>query len=90
MTIIFIIVSLSYLAVIVFLAITWYKDLKQKEDTDKRILVLEKRDAEKAKVKDVKELYGNFEKTTINLVNAINEIKERVGKIERKHISKNS
>ena len=84
MEIIFIIVSLGYLAIIVFLAITWYKDVKKKEDTDKRILVLEKRDAEKATIKDVKELYGNFETTTINVTNVIKELKERVGKLEKR------
>ena len=89
MTIIFIIVSLSYLAVIVFLAITWYKDVSRKEDTDKRILVLEKRDAEKLSKKD-------FNKTIDFLVDnsqqqdlILNNVIRRVEKLE-KRLSKDS
>ena len=43
MIIITITLSIVYTLIIIFLLVTWYKDLKQKEDTDKRILVLEKR-----------------------------------------------
>ena len=90
MTIIFIIVSLSYLAVIVFLAITWYKDLKHKEDTDKRILVLEKRDAEKVEKeqydKDIDGLYNMGQEQDIMIAG----LNRRVEKLERKRLSKNS
>ena len=89
MEIIFVIVSLGYLAIIVFLAITWYKDVARKEDTDKRILVLEKRDAEKLSKKD-------FNKTIDFLVDnsqqqdlILNNVIRRVEKLE-KRLSKDS
>ena len=89
MEIIFVIVSLGYLAIIVFLAITWYKDVSRKEDTDKRILVLEKRDAEKLSKKD-------FNKTIDFLVDnsqqqdlILNNVIRRVEKLE-KRLSKDS
>ena len=47
MIVIILVMSIFYAIVITFLTITWYKDVTTKEDTDKRILVLEKRDAEK-------------------------------------------
>ena len=43
MIIITITISIVYAIILGWLAYTWYKDLKHKEDTDKRILVLEKR-----------------------------------------------
>jgi len=49
MTIIVVTISIIYAAIIIFLAVTWYKDMQYKEDTDKRILVLEKRIQEQHK-----------------------------------------
>lgn len=49
MIIITITISIVYAIILGWLAYTWYKDMKQKEDTDKRILVLEKRIEEKSK-----------------------------------------
>lgn len=87
MTIIFIIVSLSYLAVIVFLAVTWYKDLKHKEDTDKRILILEKRINEKESKEEVKKIKDFINNFAIDM----NDYRIRIEKIERKrNIQKNS
>ena len=84
MEIIFVIVSIGYLAIIVFLAITWYKDVSRKEDTDKRILVLEKRDAEKLSKKD-------FNKTIDFLVDnsqqhdlILNNVIRRLEKLEKR------
>lgn len=87
MTIIFIIVSLSYLAVIVFLAITWYKDLKHKEDTDKRILVLEKRINEEQRSRKIE--LASFECGMLEHGERIKEITKEVNKFE-KRLSKNS
>lgn len=87
MTIIFIIVSLSYLAVIVFLAVTWYKDLKQKEDTDKRILVLEKRINEEQRSRKIE--LASFECGMLEHGESIKEITKEVNKLE-KRLSKNS
>ena len=90
MIVIILTISIFYAIVITFLSITWYKDVKHKEDTDKRILVLEKRDAEKLSKKD-------FNKTIDFLVDnsqqqdlLIESLGRRIEKIERKHISKNS
>lgn len=49
MIIITITISIVYAIILIWLAYTWYKDLKYKQDTDKRILVLEKRIEEKSK-----------------------------------------
>jgi hypothetical protein len=49
MIIITITISIVYTIILGWLAYTWYKDLKNKEDTDKRILQLEKRIEEKSK-----------------------------------------
>lgn len=49
MIIITITISIIYAIILGWLAYTWYKDMKQKEDTDKKILVLEKRIEEKSK-----------------------------------------
>ena len=49
MIIITITISIVYAIILGWLAYTWNKDLKHKEDTDKRILVLEKRIEEKSK-----------------------------------------
>lgn len=49
MIVITITISIVYAIILIWLAYTWYKDLKNKEDTDKRILVLEKRIEEKSK-----------------------------------------
>ena len=90
MEIIFIVISLFYAAVIVFLLITWYKDVARKEDTDKRILVLEKRDAEKVEKeqydKDINGLYNMGQEQDI----MIEGLNRRVEKLERKRLSKNS
>ena len=83
-------ISIFYAIVITFLSITWYKDVKHKEDTDKRIQVLEKRDAEKLKKED-------FDKTLDFIVDnsqqqdlILNNVIRRVEKLERKHVSKDS
>lgn len=84
MVLIILTISIFYAIVITFLSITWYKDVKHKEDTDKRILVLEKRDAEKLSKKE-------FNKTIDFLVDnsqqqdlILNNIIRRVEKLERK------
>lgn len=82
--------SIFYAIVITFLMITWYKDVTTKEDTDKRILVLEKRDAEKIEKeqydKDINGLFNMGQEQDIIMEGLI----RRVEKLERKHISKNS
>lgn len=75
MTIIVVTISIIYAAIIIFLAVTWYIDMQYKEDTDKRILVLEKR---------IQEQHKCFSRTKKS------DLEKRVGKLERKHISKNS
>ena len=89
MIVIILVMSIFYAIVITFLMITWYKDVTTKEDTDKRILVLEKRDAEKLSKKE-------FNKTIDFLVDnsqqqdlILNNVIRRVEKLE-KRLSKNS
>ena len=79
-------ISIIYAAIIISLSITWYKDVKHKEDMDKRIQVLERRDAEKETKKNVKQLNDIVVMNTIDL----QSLAKRVEKLERKHISKNS
>ena len=86
MIVIIITISIVYALILIFLAVTWYKDMKHKEDTDKRILVLEKRDAEKETKKNVKQVYDMAMMNTID----IQSLEKRVEKLERKHISKDS
>ena len=90
MIIIILVMSIFYAIVITFLMITWYKDVTTKEDTDKRILVLEKRDAEKIEKeqydKDINGLFNMGQEQDIIMEGLI----RRVEKLERKHISKNS
>lgn len=86
MTLIVVTISIIYAAIIIFLAVTWYKDMQYKEETDKRILVLEKRDAEKETKKNVKQINDILITNTIDL----QSLEKRVEKLERKHISKNS
>ena len=86
MEIIFVIVSIGYLAIIVFLAITWYKDVARKEDTDKRILVLEKRitdyrrDMNDTILRYVQDLY---QAKNIN-DSCILQLGKKVGKLEKR------
>ena len=82
MEIIFVIVSLGYLAIIVFLAITWYKDVKKKEDTDKRILVLEKRITEEHRGRKIE--LASFECGMLEHGESIEEIKKEVNKLEKR------
>lgn len=86
MIIIMVTISIIYAAIIISLSITWYKDVKYKEDMDKRIQVLERRDAEKETKKNVKQLNDIVVMNTIDL----QSLAKRVEKLERKHISKNS
>lgn len=90
MIVITITISIVYALILIFLAVTWYKDLKHKEDTDKRILVLEKRDAEKATKKNVNEDINHLIDMGTEQDIILNELNRRVEKLERKHISKNS
>ena len=90
MIIITITISIVYAIILGWLAYTWYKDLKHKEDTDKRILVLEKRDAEKVEKeqydKDIDGLYNMGQEQDIMIAG----LNRRVEKLERKRLSKNS
>lgn len=88
MTIIVVTISIIYAAIIIFLAVTWYKDMQYKEDTDKRILVLEKRIQEQHKC--FSGTINDFKDEIINLTIEKSDLEKRVGKLERKHISKNS
>lgn len=86
MEIIFLIVSLCYLAIIVFLSITWYKDVTTKEETDKRILVLEKRINEVRK--DTNDTLLNyvrdFTKDIRDNTSCILQLGTKVGKLEKR------
>ncbi len=87
MIVITITISIVYALILIFLAVTWYKDLKQKEDTDKRILVLEKRIVE---VKQTDRRRGQILDEAIGeRIKELVELEKRVEKLERKHISKN-
>ena len=81
---IFLIVSLCYLAIIVFLSITWYKDVARKEDTDKRILVLEKRDAEKLDKEDFNNTLDFIFDACKQQDILIHSINKRVEKLEKR------
>lgn len=85
MIIITITISIIYAIILGWLAYTWYKDLKNKEDTDKRILVLEKRIQEQ-----YSDIINDYKDKIINLNIEQSDLEKRVGKLERKHISKNS
>ena len=80
MIIITITISIVYAIILGWLAYTWYKDLKYKEDIDKRILVLEKRDAEKETKKNVKQINDIVITNTIDL----QSLEKRFEKLERK------
>ena len=82
MEIIFIVISLFYAAVIVFLLITWYKDVSRKEDTDKRILVLEKRITEEQRSRKIE--LESFECGMLEYGESIEEIKKEVNKLEKR------
>ena len=84
MIIITITISIVYAIILTTLVYTWYKDIKNKEDIEKRILVLEKRDAEKLTKKD-------FNKTIDFLIDnsqqqdlLIENLGRRTEKLERK------
>lgn len=84
MIVIILVMSIFYAIVITFLMITWYKDVTTKEDTDKRILVLEKRDAEKVEKeqydKDINGLYNMGQEQDIMIAS----INKRVEKLEKR------
>ena len=84
MIIITITISIVYAIILGWLAYTWYKDLKNKQDTDKRILVLEKRDAEKLSKKDFNEtidfLIDNSQQQDL----LIESLGRKIIKLERK------
>ena len=90
MIVIILVTSIFYAIVITFLLITWYKDVKHNDDTDKRIQVLEKRDADKVSKKSydkrINYLYECGQQQDI----IIESLLRRVEKLERKHISKDS
>ena len=88
MIIITVTLSIVYAAIIIFLAITWYNEMKHNDDTDKRILVLEKRIQEQHKC--FSGTINDFKDEIINLTIEKSDLEKRVGKLERKHISKNS
>ncbi len=88
MIIITVTLSIVYAAIIIFLAITWYNEMKHNDDTDKRILVLEKRIVE---VKQTDRKRGQILDEAIGeRIKELVELEKRVEKLERKHISKNS
>lgn len=84
MIVIILTMSIVYAIILIWLAYTWYKDMQHKEDTDKRILQLEKRDAEKETKKNVKQINDILITNTIDL----QSLDKRVEKLERKQKSK--
>lgn len=82
MIVITITLSILYAAIIIFLITTWYKDLKHSEDTDKRILVLEKR------INEVrKELISKIATQSCvvgTIYEQFEDIDKKVGKLEKR------
>lgn len=64
----------------------WYK--QEQQEQDERILVLEKRIQEQHKC--FSGTINDFKDEIINLTIEKSDLEKRVGKLERKHISKNS
>ena len=82
MIVIILTISIFYALVITFLSITWYKDLKHNEDTDTRLLVLEKR------INEVrKELISKIATQSCvvgTIFTQFEDIDKKVGKLEKR------
>lgn len=82
MIVIILTMSIVYAFILTWLAYTWYKDLKNKEDTDERILQLEKRIQEQHKC--FSGTINDFKDTIINLNIEQSDLEKRIQKLERK------
>lgn len=85
MIIITITLSIVYAFILSWLAYAWYKDMQYKEDTDKRILVLEKRINEVKKeltgqIQVEVETRQDFEEATCNEIAIIHKKIKKVSK----------
>lgn len=82
MIVIILTMSIVYAIILIWLAYTWYKDMQHKEDTDKRILVLEKRIQEQYKC--FSGTINDFKDSLINTSIENSDLERRLQKLERK------